>query len=110
MTPASIRVHATLLAEAAIDAVKPESLLPRRLACRDGELLLDGTACAEIPRRGGRIAVVGGGKAAAGLAAAVERLLDAALAAATSRRHAAMGLARMKRTRVKRKPVPDFRH
>ena len=80
MTPASIRVHATQLAEAAIDAVKPESLLPQRLACRDGELLLDGTACAEIPRRGGRIVVVGGGKAAAGLAAAVERLLDAALA------------------------------
>ncbi len=80
MTPASIRVHALQLAEAAINAVKPESLLPERLACRDGELLLDGTACAEIPRPGGRIVVVGGGKAAAGLAAAVERLLDDALA------------------------------
>jgi glycerate 2-kinase len=64
---------------AAIDAVRPESLVAARLSLQDGELRFDGRpldppVCLD---RIGRIVVVGGGKAAAGMAAAIESLLSA---------------------------------
>jgi glycerate 2-kinase len=59
-----------LITAAAIEAVKPEALFKARLAVEDGELRLDGRSLAPLPACGGpgRIAVVGGGKAAAGMA------------------------------------------
>jgi hydroxypyruvate reductase len=70
-----LRADAAHLIDAAIEAVRPETLLPQRLAWRSGELLLDGVVVAEAVRPAGRTVVVGGGKAAAGMAAAVEVLL-----------------------------------
>ena len=59
---------------AAIAAANPERLVLHRFGCRGDELLLDGAAW-EIPvRLTGRLLVVGGGKAAAGVAAAIETL------------------------------------
>jgi glycerate 2-kinase len=62
---------------AAIAAVQPQPLVAGRLSVRDGELLLDGRSLVPpLPLRdAGRIVVVGGGKAAAGMADAVQRLL-----------------------------------
>jgi len=73
---APLRADAAHVTEAAIAAVRPETLLPRRLAWRGGELLLDGRPFSTPVRPTGRIAVVGGGKAAAGMAAALETLLE----------------------------------
>ena len=73
-----LRANAAHVIDAAIEAVRPETLLPQRLAWRSGELLLDGRPFAESVRPTGRIVVVGGGKAAAGMAAAVEVLLGGA--------------------------------
>lgn len=69
-----LRAAAAQVTDAAIAAVRPEALLPRRLAWRDGELLLDGRPFSAAVRPTGRVAVVGGGKAAAGMAAALEAL------------------------------------
>jgi len=74
MTP-PLRTAAVHVTDAAIAAVRPEVLLPRRLAWRDGELLLDGRPFAAAVRPTGRITVVGGGKAAAGVAGALEAIL-----------------------------------
>ncbi|MFM7205925.1 MAG: DUF4147 domain-containing protein [Planctomycetaceae bacterium] len=63
------------IAAAAIAAVRPEDLVPRRLGCHGGRLLLDGGGFVEPASTGGRIAIVGGGKAAAGIAAALEAVL-----------------------------------
>jgi hydroxypyruvate reductase len=57
--------------KAAIDAVKPEMLVPRRFSLCGGELLFNGAPLA-VPLRlseHGRVVIVGGGKAAAGMAA-----------------------------------------
>jgi glycerate-2-kinase len=78
-----LRADAAHVIDAAIEAVRPETLLPQRLAWRSGELQLDGRPFAEPVRPTGRIVVVGGGKAAAGMAAAVEAMLAPALAAGT---------------------------
>jgi hydroxypyruvate reductase len=62
---------------AAIDAVRPERLVPRRFSLCDGELLFDGVSLA-VPLRlteHGRVVVVGGGKAAAGMAAGFAEVL-----------------------------------
>ncbi len=75
---ASIRAEMAHLVEAAIAAVRPETLVPHRLAAARGELLLDGQAFPVAARLGGRVVVVGGGKAAAGMAAAVEAVLASA--------------------------------
>jgi hydroxypyruvate reductase len=75
---ASIRAEMAHLVEAAIAAVRPEALVPHRLAAARGELLLDGQAFPVAARLGGRVVVVGGGKAAAGMAAAVEAVLASA--------------------------------
>ncbi|MBM4009799.1 MAG: DUF4147 domain-containing protein [Planctomycetes bacterium] len=74
MTP-PLRAAAAQVTEAAIAAVRPEALLPRRLSWRAGELLLDGRSFAAPVRPTGRIVAVGGGKAAAGMAAALAGIL-----------------------------------
>ena len=73
---------------AAIEAVRPELLVASRLSVERGELRIDGRPLAPpllldgSGRIGfGRILVVGGGKAAAGLAAALESLLGGESAA-----------------------------
>jgi hydroxypyruvate reductase len=76
----SVRAEMAHLVEAAIAAVRPEALVPRRIECRGGELLLDQAPFAEAVRLAGRIVVIGGGKAAAGMAAAVEAVLVPAIA------------------------------
>jgi len=75
---ASIRAEMAHLVEAAIAAVRPEALVPRRIECRSGELLLDQVPFPEAVSLAGRIVVIGGGKAAAGMAAAVEAVLASA--------------------------------
>jgi hydroxypyruvate reductase len=82
---ASIRAEMAHLIDAAITAVRPEALVPRRIECRGGELLLDQAPFPEAVRLGGRIVVIGGGKAAAGMAAAVEAVLAPAIAASDVR-------------------------
>ena len=79
MTPAAIRADVLRIRSAAVDAVQPESLVLSRLTLADGGLLIAGGAwTAPVPLRG-RVLVVGGGKAAAGVAAAVERVLAPAI-------------------------------
>jgi glycerate 2-kinase len=75
-----IGADAAAIRTAVIAAVQPLTLVAGRLSVRDGELLLDGRSLVPPLPLGdtGRIVVVGGGKAAAGMAAAVERLLRAA--------------------------------
>jgi len=72
----ALRDDAAAIRDAAIAAVEPAALVARRCTVAAG-LLVDGMpldpAC-DI-EAAGRIAVVGGGKAAAGMAAGVERLL-----------------------------------
>lgn len=75
MTSAGARGDAEAILQAAIDAVRPERLVPRRLACRGTHLLRAGEPFDPPASLAGRIVVVGGGKAAAGMAAEVERLL-----------------------------------
>lgn len=75
-----IAADAAAIRTAAIAAVQPQTLVACRLSVRDGELLLDGQSLVPPLLLGdtGRIVLVGGGKAAAGMAAAVERLLRVA--------------------------------
>ncbi|MGB8853267.1 MAG: DUF4147 domain-containing protein [Pirellulales bacterium] len=75
-----IGADAAAICTAAIAAVQPPPLVAGRLSVRDGELLLDGRSLVPPLLLGdaGRIVVVGGGKAAAGMTAAVDRLLLAA--------------------------------
>jgi len=80
---ATARADLAHVVEAAIAAVRPETLVPRRIACHGGELLLDQEAFPEAVSLGGRIVVIGGGKAAAGMAAAVEAVLASAIASGT---------------------------
>lgn len=80
MTAAGVRGDTEAILHAAIDAVRPERLVPRRLARRGDHLLRDGRPFDPPVSLAGRVVVVGGGKAAAGMAAAVERLLVPALA------------------------------
>lgn len=76
MMAGDVRADAIAIQTAAIASVRPESLVARRLTVAAGELLLDGRSFTPAVRiDAGRIAVVGGGKAAAGMAAAVESLL-----------------------------------
>ena len=75
--PARLRADARTIASAAIEAVQPGALVPRRLARRGGRLALDG-ADFDPPldvEAAGRIVVVGGGKASGGMAAAVSGVL-----------------------------------
>jgi glycerate 2-kinase len=79
MTEAA-RPHDDLAAirDAALAAVRPEPLVVRRLAVACGEVLLDGRPLAPPLTLGcGRIALVGGGKAAAGMAAGLVQVLAA---------------------------------
>jgi hydroxypyruvate reductase len=71
---------AAAIRTAAIAAVQPLTLVARRLMIRDGKLLLDGRPLVPplVVAGEGRIVVVGGGKAASGMAAAVERLIVSA--------------------------------
>jgi glycerate 2-kinase len=62
---------------AALAAVAPEALVARRLAVGAGGLSVDGRPLAALPR-GGRLVVVGAGKAAGGLARGLATLLAAA--------------------------------
>jgi glycerate-2-kinase len=75
-----IGADAAAIRMAALAAVQPGTLVRSRLSVSANQLLLDGRPLVPpLPLGGtGRIAVVGGGKAAAGMAAAVERLLVAA--------------------------------
>ena len=72
-----IAADVAAIRDAAVVAVQPPALVAGRLSVRAGELLLDGRPLVPPLPLGdtGRIVVVGGGKAAAGMAAAVERLL-----------------------------------
>lgn len=72
-----IGTDAAAIRTAAIAAVQPLALVAGRLSVRGGELLLDGRSLVPPLSLGdtGRIVIVGGGKAAAGMAVAVERLL-----------------------------------
>jgi glycerate 2-kinase len=75
--PARLRADARAIAAAAIEAVQPGALVPRRLARRGGRLALDG-ADFDPPLdvdAAGRIVVVGGGKASGGMAAAMSGVL-----------------------------------
>lgn len=73
MTPAAVADLGPIVA-AAIAAASPERLVLQRFRCRGDELLFDGTPWQIPVRLTGRLLVVGGGKAAAGVAAAVETL------------------------------------
>lgn len=83
-----LRADAETILKAAIAAVQPERLILERLACvsRSGEagleLLADGRPFEPAMRLGprGRIVVVGGGKAAAGMAAGLAGTLGTAAA------------------------------
>ena len=80
MDTARLRRDAQAIQTAALEAVMPERLVARRLAMGAGELAVDGRRFdppIELPA-GGRIAVIGGGKAAAGLAAGVVTMLTRA--------------------------------
>lgn len=68
-----LRQHALQIWHAAIDAVRSDRLVRQSLRIEDGELLVEEE---RLPlERIGRIAVVGAGKAGAGMAAAVEEIL-----------------------------------
>jgi glycerate 2-kinase len=74
----STRDDLTAITAAAVAAVKPENLCAARLAVAAGELLLDDHPLdAPLPLGRGRVAVVGGGKAAAGMAAGLVEVLAA---------------------------------
>ncbi len=80
MDTARLRHDAQAIQTAALEAVMPEPLVARRLAATAGYLVIDGhqfDPALAIPA-GGRIAVIGGGKAAAGLAAGVVTMLTRA--------------------------------
>jgi len=87
---ARLRTDAAAIRAAAIAAVDPAAIVAARLTVRSGLLLLDGRPLdpALDLDTVGRIVVVGGGKAAAGMAAGVEALLGRDRLA----RHAAAGL------------------
>jgi hydroxypyruvate reductase len=72
--------HITAVMEAALQAVHPARLVARRLSVVDGELLLDGVSLSAPLRLNdqGRVVVVGGGKAAAGMAAGLADVLSTA--------------------------------
>ncbi len=75
----SLRDDAAAIGEAAIAAVRPERLLASKLGVSGDRLLVAGMPLAAPPMSaGGRVVIVGGGKAAAGLAAGVAGLLAAA--------------------------------
>jgi len=78
-TSAELRDELAAMTAAAIAAVRPEQLVVRRLTVVAGELLLDGRPLAPLPASGspGRIAIVGGGKAAAGMATGLMEILTA---------------------------------
>jgi hydroxypyruvate reductase len=84
MTALHLRGDAVSIRDAAIDAVRPESLVPRRLTLAGDAILLDGAVLEPPVTTAGRIVVVGGGKAAAGMAVAIESLLAPAIAAGHS--------------------------
>jgi glycerate-2-kinase len=73
------RDDVAVITAATIEAVRPEPLIATRLAVGDGELRLDGRPVASLFGNGspGRIAIVGGGKAAAGMAAGLVEILAA---------------------------------
>jgi hydroxypyruvate reductase len=73
-----LRFDLAAITAAAIAAVQPEPLVRRRVAMDAGELLVDGRPLAPPLAVGrGRIAIVGGGKAAAGMAAGLVDVLAA---------------------------------
>ena len=75
---AGLRDDLAAVRDVAIAAVRPERLVADRLAMVAGELLLDGRSLSPPLRVGqGRIAIVGGGKAAAGMAAGLVDVLAA---------------------------------
>ncbi|MFM7138090.1 MAG: DUF4147 domain-containing protein [Planctomycetota bacterium] len=75
---ARLRDDLAAIRDAAIAAVRPEPLVTRRLAVAAGEVLLDGRSLFPPLAVGrGRIAIVGGGKAAAGMAAGLVEVLTA---------------------------------
>jgi len=75
---ARLRADLAAVGDAAIVAVRPERLVADRIAVVAGELLLDGRPLDPPCSVGrGRIAIVGGGKAAAGMAAGIVDALAA---------------------------------
>ncbi len=77
-TPDGLRADLAAIAAAAVAAVKPEHLVATRLSVAAESLRLDGRPLAPLPAGGpGRIAVVGGGKAAAGMASGLGEVLAA---------------------------------
>ena len=79
---AALRDDAEAIWQAAIRAVQPEHLIASQLRIDDGQLLCDGQPL-DPPARlgpGGRLVAVGGGKAAAGMAAGLEQLIPEGLA------------------------------
>ena len=78
MSEERLRDDLAAVRDAAIAAVRPEQLVADRLAMVAGELLLDGRSLdPPLTVDRGRIAIVGGGKAAAGMAAGLEDVLAA---------------------------------
>jgi len=82
-----LRSDADAIRRAALEAVEPAAAVARRLELAGSRLVVDGADLAPPVdvAAAGRIAVVGGGKAAAGLAAGVESLLARAGPAVTAR-------------------------
>lgn len=78
---APAREDANAIWQAAIRAVAPDQLIRSRLRVADGQLLIDEQPCEPAARfpRNGRIVAVGGGKAAAGVAAGLEQLIPKGL-------------------------------
>lgn len=75
----TLRDDAEAIWQAAIAAVRPQRLITRRLTFDAGHLLVDGAPLdpPAILRPGRRLLVVGGGKAAAGLAAGLDEIVPA---------------------------------
>jgi len=75
-----LRLDVHEIVTAATSAVQPEGLIARRLSVIDNEFFLDGRSLARPLRLGeqSRIAVIGAGKAAAGMAAGLAEVLKAA--------------------------------
>lgn len=75
MTPIAQRLRSDIqgIVNAAIRAVQPEALLTRRISVIDDEILVDGRSLTVPLKLGptGRVVIVGGGKAAAGMASGV---------------------------------------
>ncbi len=103
---AGLRRHAALILQAATSAADPASAVLRAVQVHGGRLTAGGEPC-DLPP-GGRIFVVGAGKAATGMASALEALLGDRIAggAVTTKYGHGRPLARIRVTEAGH-PLPD---